>query len=136
MSHRATLEVHGDYSPHWSFRCDSGKECEFYNPAHDECNAVVWLENDDATNESLEGEFSAWTGTVELKWNADSDMVSGYYSFKPRPELTTPPLTRVTLDELIEQTWEDTPPHTLQRYGARELRDAILSYYTNDMKES
>jgi hypothetical protein len=81
-AHKATVRIEADYSPHWSFACEVGEDCEFYNPAHDECNAVVWLENDDATNESLVAGFDAWTGPVKLKWNPDGDHVSGYYSFE------------------------------------------------------
>jgi hypothetical protein len=97
------VRIEADYSPHWSFACEAGEDCEFYNPAHDECNAVVWLENDDATNESLVAGFDAWTGPVKLKWNPDGDHVSGYYSFEVAAlPVVSSPVTLTQIEELTQ----------------------------------
>lgn len=34
--------------------------------------------------------------------------------------------TYAEINAVIDEVWEDTPQHTLQRYGARELRDALI----------
>src|ERR1017187_1998328 len=89
--HTAKLQIEADYAPHWSWECADPTECRFFNEDTGECNAVVWLENDDAANESLESEFTAWEGPVKIAWEDEFGNGNGYYSFQP----LSPPLAPV-----------------------------------------
>lgn len=113
--HHATLDVE-EGNAYWKFTCTApvGAWCRSACPTcddwcdHDrvdigECNALLWLENDDAMPECQIGKLRAWEGDVELKWNYDHEC----YEFVPLPALpdeTPTVLTREKLDELIAQT--------------------------------
>lgn len=77
--HTAKVSVEADYSPHWEWECADPTECQFFNEDNGECNAVVWLSEDDATNECLRESFIAWSGPVDIRWEGFEQ----FYSFQP-----------------------------------------------------
>lgn len=92
MSHKAKLEINvsSPYTPKWTFTCELGPSCVWWNIDHDECNAVTWLENDDALPECLDKDFTAWSGPVNIQWESEPNGEDGYYSFNPIRNETCP----------------------------------------------
>jgi hypothetical protein len=70
--HRAKLTIESDYAPHWGWECADHLIFTTLHFDSGECNAVVWLENDDAANECLVKAFVAWEGPVKIEWCGES----------------------------------------------------------------